>query len=140
MGYTEQSQKIIDIQKRLNEDQDYSLLNKDLYHGAQKRQFQLAIKMADRILYYLSSGSERYIFSIKQGRDIYYMLEAQAFSNPDTYISHVDSKLKGLRPLYSHQHSGNKVAVQQMLLRYMIQSKTNSAFSLLSSIISSYPL
>ena len=46
------------------------------YHGAQKRQFQLAIKMADRILYYLSSGSERYIFSIKQGRDIYYMLEA----------------------------------------------------------------
>ena len=32
--------------------------------------------MADRILYYLSSGSERYIFSIKQGRDIYYMLEA----------------------------------------------------------------
>ena len=51
MGYTEQSQKIIDIQKRLNEDQDYSLLNKDLCHGAQKRQFQLAIKMADRILH-----------------------------------------------------------------------------------------
>ena len=35
---------------------------------------------------------------------------AKAFSNPDTYISHVDSKLKGLRPLYSHQHTGNKVA------------------------------
>ena len=35
----------------MNENQDYSLLNKDLYHGDQKRQFQLAIKMANRILH-----------------------------------------------------------------------------------------
>ena len=65
--------------------------------GARKRpSFQLAIK-ADKIAA-LSPIQEN--------------IRTKAFSNPDTtYISHVDSKLKGLRPLYSHQHTGNKVAV-----------------------------